>query len=136
MTGQRATYKYFYYFNPNPIKTRETGDCSIRSLCVATNKSWLDVYDKLASIGRKNFTVMSDMGNIKEFLEDEGFTPCKVTVKKGSRRPTMRELIKQYPGKIIFGQCSSHVMCARNGKVMDIWDSSLRPLYKYWLKEE
>lgn len=31
------------YFNPNPMK-HEVGDCTVRACCVATGKSWDEVY--------------------------------------------------------------------------------------------
>lgn len=38
------------YFNPNPMK-HEVGDCSVRACCVATGKSWDEVYRALCDIG-------------------------------------------------------------------------------------
>ena len=131
-----ANYRYFEYFNPNPQPAKERGDCSIRSICAATGLSWMEVFDEMVEVARKNYDVLESMDTIIEVIENHGFIPYKVTVKRGSRRPTMQELIRKYPGKIIYGQCANHVMCARGGKVRDIWDSSERPLYKYWLKED
>lgn len=128
-----ANYKYFRYFNPNP-SLKEKGDCIIRALCAACDKDWITVYDSVVYMARKQYTMPDDMDIVKQFLEEEGFVPYKVTVKKGSRRPTMQKLIREYPGKTIVGQCASHIMCAKNGKVMDLWDSSDRPLYRYWVK--
>lgn len=129
--------KYYEYFNPNPepgtgIYTK--GDCSIRACCVATGKSWLEVFDDLTAMARKTFNITGETKTVAGYIESEGFTPYKVTVKKGSKRPTMKSLIKENPGKIIVGLCAHHFMCARGGKVLDVWDSSERPLYKYWMK--
>jgi len=131
-----ANYKYFHYFQPNPDKTKEKGDCAIRTLCAATDKDWLTIYDKLTAIGREIYDVPISMDAIAIFLENENFTPYKISLKKGQKRPTMQTLIKKYPRKIIVGRSTHHISCARNGKVMDLWDSSSRPLYKYWLKNE
>lgn len=131
--------RYFRYFNPNPSKSDRMNDCSIRALCVALDEDWLTVFDELAGIARCHYTMLNDMENIVSVLEAHGFAPYKIVAKKGVRRPTMQDLIKQYPNKIIFGHCrsyGSHVMCARKGLVMDTWDSSARPLYKYWMKDE
>ena len=38
------------YFNPNPMK-HEVGDCTVRACCVATGKSWDEVYRALCDIG-------------------------------------------------------------------------------------
>lgn len=127
---------YYRYFQPNPDIVNDKGDCAIRALCAATDEDWLSVFDDLVVLARKHYTILNDMDVLAEYLEARGFTPCKVSVKKGTKRPTMRDLIRKYPGYIIVGRCSKHIMCATKGKVKDSWDSSLRPLYKYWIKPE
>lgn len=131
-----TNYKYFSYFNPNPDPVKDAGDCTIRAMCAATGESWLEVFDEMAMIARRNFNIIAEMETVGDFLDNHGFTPCKVTIKRGQKRPTMQTLIRQFPGKIIVGQSAHHVLCARKGKVLDRWDSSQRPLYKYWLKDE
>lgn len=131
-----TNYKYFRFYQPNPDKTKDKGDCAIRALCAATGKSWLDVFDALVASARKRFCLPNDMDNIAGFLETEGFTPCNIHPKKGQKRPTMKDLLKRHPNTVLVGRCAHHVLCARDGKVMDTWDSSERPLYKYWIKNE
>ena len=129
-----TNYKYYKYFQPNPDSAKEKDDCVIRALCIATGKTWLQVFDELVPIARRTFDVIESIDVVVTYLEKQHFTVCKVSVKKGQKRPTMQKLIRDYPNKIIVGQCANHVMCAKDGKVMDIWDSSDRPLYRYWIK--
>ena len=131
-----TNYKYYHYFNPNPKSVKEGEDCTIRALCAATGKSWLEIFDAMAVIARRNYDIIACMDTVSEFLDEHGFTACKISVKRGQKRPTMQTLIRQHPNMIIVGECAHHVMCARGGKVLDRWDSSTRPLYKYWIKEE
>lgn len=131
-----ANYKYFQYFQPNPDPATNRGDCVIRAFCAACQEDWLAIFDELVILARKRYTILNDMDVVKEFLDNHGFTPCTISVRNGKKRPTMQTLIKQYPNHIIIGRCSKHIICARGGKVRDLWDSSQRPLYKYWIKQE
>lgn len=129
--------KYYEFFEPNPsvaMGQKGKGDCTIRALCAATGKTWLEVFDELVKIARERFDEVNALTVVIEYAERLGFMPCKVTVKKGTKRPTMKTLIQKYPGKIIIGQCAGHMMCAVGGVVRDRWDSSEKPLYKYWVK--
>ena len=129
-----TNYKYYHFFQPNPEPSKRKGDCVIRALCVATDQDWLTVFDEIVQIARKQFDIINGNNVYPEYLKKYGFTEYKVTNKKGTKRPTMKSLIKQYPDKIIVGHCSKHVTCAKNGKVYDTWDTTERPLYKYWVK--
>lgn len=131
-----TTYKYFRYFQPNPDKVKEKDDCVIRALCAATGKTWEQVFDELVILARKNHDVIESIDIVLEYLEKQNFTLCKVNVKKGKKRPTMQKIIRENPGYTLVGQCANHVMAAKGGLVMDLWDSSDRPLYRYWMKPE
>ena len=48
----------YIYSNPNPVK-RKTGDCVVRALALATNKSWIEVYDELDKIARRMYVMPS-----------------------------------------------------------------------------
>ena len=131
-----TNYKYFQYFQPNPDKTKNKGDCTIRALCAATNKDWVTVFDSLVYMARKQYDMPNSMDVVIGFLEAEGFVKQTISVKKGQHRPTMQTLIKKHPKTILFGRCAHHVNCAKGGKVLDLWDTSEMPLYAYWIKPE
>ena len=60
------------FFNPNP-QNRETGDCVIRALSKATDRSWVSVYDELCNFGRDLGGLPNDDEVFEEFLEHNGF---------------------------------------------------------------
>lgn len=126
------TTKYYEFFNANPTG-KEIGDCSIRAVAVALNKSWLESFDLLAAKAREMYYEMSEPEVMAEVLKDHGFEQKKVSVKRGTKRPTLVKLIKENPDSVIVGQIANHFAAARNGKVKDLWNSSERALYRYWI---
>ena len=127
--------KLYKYENPNPDK-KKTGDCGVRCIAVALNISWNDAYELLAYYGRKNHEAAGAMSNIEEILLDHGFIKMSVKLQKGKKRPTMKKLLREDPDRVIVGQTIHHVTAARNGRVLDIWDTTERPLYRYYVKKE
>lgn len=127
------TTKFYQFYQPNPTG-KICGDCSIRCIAVALNITWLEAFDLLSAKARETFDEMSRPPVVTAVLKDNGFTEMTVSVKKGKKRPTMVELIKANPGRTIVGQVAHHWSASRDGKVRDIWNSSERALYKYWIK--
>jgi hypothetical protein len=56
--GEENISNTFEYFNPSPSGAK-VGDCVIRALCKALNKSWEDVYVQLCVQG----FIMHDLPN-------------------------------------------------------------------------
>ena len=129
------TTKFFQFTNVNPTG-KEVGDCSIRCIAVALDKKWEEAFDLLAAKARESYCCMDEVEAVSGVLKDSGFTEMKVGVKKGKKRPTLTDLIKEYPNHIIVGQIAHHFATAKDGKVRDLWNSSERSLYKYWIKED
>lgn len=126
--------KFYQYYNANP-KGLETGDCSVRCLATALNISWDEAVDLACAVAHETKIEPFGRKMVEIVLERNGFTPMKIKLEKG-KRPTMKTLLPKYDGYIIVGRIAHHVMCAKCGKVKDIWNSSERPLYKYWIKKE
>lgn len=127
--------KFYEFFNANPTG-KEVGDCAIRCVAVALNVKWEEAFDLLAVKAKSLYCEMSEAEAVNEVLKDHGFAAMKVSVKKGTKRPTLTELIKKHPDYIIAGQIANHFASVRGGKVRDLWNSSERSLYKYWIKKE
>ena len=107
--------------NPNPRK-KHVGDCVIRAIAIATNQSWLDVYDELFLYGREEYDMMSSNATWGLMLYDMGFDPfilpdaCPECV-------TVREFTRMFPvGTYIVGT-GSHAVAVIDGNYYDTWDS-------------
>lgn len=107
--------------NPNPRK-KHVGDCVIRAIAIATNQSWLDVYDELFLYGREEYDMMASNNVWGLMLYDMGFEPfilpdaCPECV-------TVREFTRMFPvGTYIVGT-GSHAVAVIDGNYYDTWDS-------------
>lgn len=120
--------------NLNP-KGNKCGDCTIRCMAAALDITWDDAYDMLAFKGKAKSLPMDDINLFREILAEHGFMEVTVKPKKGEKRPNLRWIASLHQDSIVVGQCSHHVMCAKDGRVMDIWDSSERALYRYWIRQ-
>lgn len=125
--------KYYKYKNENP-KSKEVGDCVVRALATATNKTWDEVFKDLCTIAFE-LKVMpnSDEASYK-FLEDNGFIRHKLSIKKGSKRPTVLSFTKEHKEGIYILSVAHHLTVCKDGKYYDIWDCGESCLYTYWEK--
>lgn len=124
----------FIILNPNPINNL-TGDCVIRAISIAENKSWDDVFIEL----------MVESFQLKD-IPSSNYAWGSYLHKIGYRRNvipntcpdcyTIKDFVKDYPqGTYIVGT-GTHVVAVREGTYYDTWDSGNEiPIY-YWKKEE
>lgn len=117
----------FKKFNNNPT-SKIKGDCVIRSISIALDKSWIDVYDDLVLIGRK----VKNIPNSKEVYEEylNGYTSISQKVKKGEKRLTAGDFSDN--GTYILRQ-ANHLTTIKDGVLCDSWDCRKRAVYKYWI---
>lgn len=135
---------FFKYLNPNPTaKFKKNGepfrwtkpDCVIRAFTIATGKSWVESYDILCEIGRKNFDVPNSRDVLEEALLNEGFKKCSCKVGKGESRPKVNDMAKSSSGKIMVLNIANHDVCAKDGFFYDTWDCGEYSVYTYWVKD-
>ena len=119
-------------YNPNE-KQKFAGDCVIRALCKALNKTWLEVFDLLVIQARKQQRTISEKEVYEQVLFEHGFIYNKVSNKKGSKRPRVFEKAKESVTPIVMN-VANHIVTAENGKYYDLWDSGNRCLYGYYTK--
>lgn len=128
----------FVKFQPNPSwkgKGRyKHEDCSIRSICAATGKTWEEVYDLLCECGKKVYDVPSSDDAIEEAMKRLGYKRVSVKAVKGSKRPTPSSLTKENPEKSFVMRVSCHSVGGKDGKYLDCWDCGDKGIYYYYEK--
>lgn len=104
-------------FNANPRAAR-VGDCVIRAISKATEQDWETTY---VGIALKGFE-MADMPSANhvwgEYLKDKGFR--RELVPDGM---TVAEFARANPDGTYVLAISGHVVCVKDGKWYDTWDS-------------
>lgn len=125
----------YSYFNNNPIKNKRVGDCVIRAISKATNKSWEEVYMELCVLGY----VMGDLPSSNKiwdtYLKSQGFTRHIVSAECLDCY-TIQDFCHEYPkGTYVIGT-GSHAVCVKSGILFDSWDSSDETPIYFYRKEE
>ena len=128
--------KRYKYFQPNDKDIKDKmGDCQIRALAKALNKSWLEVFDLICPIIREAQAMdifCCDLTKTKGFMKRIGFEYTGISNKKGSKRPTVEEFAKKHPKGRYVCSVASHVVAVVDGIYYDTWDCGYKSLYGYY----
>ena len=116
--------------NPNPLG-RQTGDCVVRAIAIATDSSWRDTYRELCRIGEREadlpnsnlvwHMMMRELG-AEQFLLPESCPDCI----------TVRAFCARYPEGVYIIGTGEHAVCCISGDWYDSFDSgNMTPSY-FW----
>ena len=128
----------FHYHNQNP-KNRITGDCTFRAISLATGLPYNQVVMDMAKIQCETGYALNDKKGIERYLESIGWKKCKQPRKFDGTKYTGEEWCIEiqkanlnYP--IIANIGGHHIVCIKDGKVWDIWDSTDGCIGNFWVK--
>ena len=126
--------EYFHYYNANP-RNRINGDCVARAICVAMDMSWEDCVREMTEIGLKHGLVFNDKKNIDLYMKHKGWIKCSEPRNWDNTKMTVEAFIRyNNEGTIVANAGSHHIICIKDKKVWDIWDSSRNTMHAYWRK--
>lgn len=128
----------FHWFNANPHNRLTAGDCVIRALSTAMNKSWEEVYQDLVKIAIKKGYMPNDKKVYEAYLKSKGWIKQKQPRKWDDTKYTGKEFCEEYGSpyqNIIANIGGHHIVAIVNGKVNDTWDSTDRCIGNYWIQE-
>lgn len=121
----------FLMRNTNPRAAR-VGDCVIRAISLATDRTWSEVYSELCAYGYALCDMPSSNAVWGLYLKDEGYKRYIVPDECPEECYTIKDFCRDHPsGTYILGT-GTHVVCTKNGDYLDTWDSGNEvPIY-YW----
>lgn len=124
----------FIPVNPNPLGSY-VGDCVIRALSIAMDKSWSETYIDVCLHGFLLCDMPSSNYVWGDYLKQSGYKSSFISPECPNCY-TVKDFCKEHPsGRYIVGT-GSHVLAIINGNYYDSWDSgSEHPIY-YYSKEE
>lgn len=141
----------YHFYNANP-KDRRTGDCVIRAIATATDKTWEEVLQGLTEIALKYKIMPNDEKCYDRYLASLGWRKEKQPRKEDNTKYTGSEfcelLDSDYCEYAINYQSSTdtiiahigghHIVCIKihdyEHKAFDIWDSTSKTIGKYWTR--
>ena len=119
--------------NPNPLG-RQTSDCVVRAIAIATGQSWKRTYRELCDLGE----IEAEMPNAnsvwglylkrlggRQFLLPESCPQCV----------TVRAFCEKYPEGIYVIGTGSHAVAVMDGDYYDSWDSGNEVPSYFWRVE-
>lgn len=123
----------FIKTNPHPAG-KKTGDCVVRALALAEDKNWLDVYDRLCSIGRTTFEMPNNKKTYEAYLAEHGWTKQRMPKHASGRRYTLRQLADENSTGTIVVSIARHIATVKDGNLLDTWDCSRKCVGNYFTK--
>lgn len=116
--------------NPNPLG-KQTSDCVVRAIAIATEQSWKRTYRELSDLGE----IEAEMPNVnyvwgidlrdkgaRQFLLPETCPQCI----------TVRAFCEKYPDGIYVIGTGTHAVAVIDGDYYDAWDSGNEVPSYFW----
>ena len=123
----------YKYYQPNKKDLKDTyGDCVIRALTKALNKSWLEVFDEIIPISRELQCPYGCKPAYETYLKTKGYKWWGLKVEKGKRRLTTKSFCRLYNNGTYILRLSHHLVTVVDGDYYDTWDSGDKSVYGYW----
>lgn len=121
----------YIHYDPNPRWTGHAGDCVIRALTLAVNKSWEAVYMELSMLGFRMGNMMSANHVWGEYLKGYGYKQ-HVLPYTCPACYTVRDFATDHPKGVFILATGSHVVTVVNGAYCDASDTGGEvPLYYF-----
>lgn len=116
--------------NPNPLG-KQTSDCVIRALAIATSQSWNQVYKDLCNLGGKECEMPNANYIWGMYLKDKGFEQFLLP-ESCPRCTSVRSFSMRYPDGIYVIGTGSHAVAVIDGDWYDSWDSGNEVPSYFW----
>lgn len=123
----------FHYFNANP-KNRLTADCSFRAISTALNQDYNQTVMEMAELMCKTGYALDDKKGIKAYLESKEWIKHSQPKHADGTKYTGAEFCKEFEGTYVANIGGHHIVCIKDGKVLDTWDSTNGCIGNYWTK--
>ena len=132
----RKKTETYQYYNPNPRederKAWDTGDCVVRAFAVAADIDWVEAFDKLVAVARREYRMVNSKDSYRLLFEELGYkyTGCKPV--RGKKRMTLEEFCKKHKKGAYIVDISNHMTAVVDGCCWDTWNPTKKCVCCYW----
>lgn len=122
----------FHFADVNPSGV-VAGDCAVRSIALATGRTWEDVYDDLCLIGRQQHHMPDDEETIIHWFELNGWKRHPQPRHGDGTKLTGSEFTRWFAGeRCVLNIGEHHQSVLIDGRITDTWDCTSRRVGVYW----
>ena len=107
--------------NPNPLG-KQTSDCVVRAIAVATQQGWHPVYRDLCELGEIECELPNSNHVWALYLNEHGFRQFLLP-EACPKCITVRAFCEKYPDGVYVIGTGSHAVAIIDGDYYDSWDS-------------
>lgn len=119
----------YAFTNPHPNGIISHDDCAYRAICIATGKDWLTVYDELTALGRELLCPPNGKLTINTYMDR---IADRIEVMSFGKRATGKTVARLDATKTYVVRMAGHLVCVKDGKVRDTWNSTEKAAYIIW----
>lgn len=123
----------FQSFNPNKFG-RNVGDCAVRAISAALNIDWETAYVALCLEGFRSGDMPSANASWGAYLRRNGFRKYSLPDSCVDEY-TVGEFALDHPDGTYVLALSGHVVCVKNGEILDTWNSENEIVIYYFSNE-
>lgn len=124
------SHKHWKWYQPN---NHRTGDCVIRAHSKYYDLSWVETFDQLVPVARRE---QENLGRLyldrTGDIDDFKLVWHPVPIVKGKKRMTVEEFCKRHHDGRYIVKVSNHVVTVKDGYYWDIWECGDSALFGYW----
>lgn len=128
---------WFEFDTTSKYKNQRAGDCVVRSISLALELPWEQVFDDLCKIARKMYRMPNDKAVYGKYLEQRGWKKMPAPRKEDNHRYLALEFCKKLVpehNRAIAHVGGYHLSCFIAGKIHDIWDCGNYSVGNYWIE--
>lgn len=115
----------YVYLNNNALGLYKN-DCVVRSIALASGKTWDDTYTLLSEIAREQGTLLDDRDFVRDYLDHK-------YERLPYRSATVGEIAGMYPNNVILITMDGHITCSKYGIIYDSFDCTSQKAENAWL---
>lgn len=123
----------FEFYNANP-KGKKTTDCVVRAICTALDQPYEQTVRELVDLWLKTGYEMSETKCVGKYLKAKGWNKQKQPRKADNTKYTGKEFVNIFKGTCVANIGGHHMVCIKNGKILDVWNSTGGCIGNYWTK--
>ena len=119
------------YYQPNPVRSTPTGDCTVRAIAKALDVTWDDAHDMTCYMSKMMGDIQNANAVVGGVLRSNGFIRQVIP----NRCPdcyTVRDFCYDNPYGLYVLGTGTHFVTVEDGNYYDSWDSGDEIVTFFW----